>query len=185
MFWGAFLLGLATIFATFSAALIILCWICLAIFRPFVWREWLLVLLGFGLPIFYYMAIMYMIKGGFDFNIAQSAEPKEIKMDLFRAASLGVFGLIYLASNYKYVLIMRTEINRFRKQSMLVFHFLWIAVAIWFTGHQFFNHTYISFLIPLAFIIGTPLLHAKRSSFVNLVVIIWLIISAVNIFFVR
>lgn len=185
MFWGATLLGLATIFSSFSAALVILPWICLAIFRPFVWREWILVLLGFILPIFYYMAIMYMIKGGFDFKVAQPVEAKELKLDLFQAAALGMFALVYLASNYKYVMIMRSEINRFKKQSMVVFHFLWISAAIWFIGHQFFNHSYFCFLIPLAFVIGTPFLHAKRSWVVNLVVIIWLIISVVNIFFVR
>lgn len=185
MFWGGFLLGLAMIFSTLSAGLILLSWICLMIFRPFVWREWLLVILGFVLPIFYYFAILFMVKGTFYFDVADPIFQEEIDTDLFSALALGIFGLIVLGGLYKYLSVMRTEIIRFKKQSLVLFHFLWIAFGIWSLGYFVFDLTYTSFVIPLAYLIGTAFLHAKSSATPSLVVIIWLIISGANIFLIR
>jgi hypothetical protein len=185
MFWGGLFLGLAIIFSAFSVALILLPWICLAVFRPFVWREWLLVLFGILMPIFYYVSILYMVRGGFDFKVAESISPENVEHDLASVSVLGVFGLIVLASLFKYFSVLRSQINRFKKQSLIIFHFLWIAIGMWVAGYYLYGHIYMSFIIPIAFLVGTAFLHAKRIAVTNLVVIIWLIISAANIFLER
>ncbi|MBD3637244.1 MAG: hypothetical protein HUJ25_07835 [Crocinitomicaceae bacterium] len=185
MFWSSFFLGIAMVFSTFSGGLVLLCWMSLVIFRPFVWRESFLVIMGFLVPLFYYMGIMFMLKGGFDFNIADPVEETEFNMDFIKATSYGVFGLIVLGSLYKYFIVMRNEVNRFRKQSMVIFHFLWISALVWFIGFKFFEHIYLGFLLPISFLVGTSFLHARRNSVINLVVIIWLIISAANVLIIR
>lgn len=185
MFWGALFFGIATIFSAFSVLFVLLPWLGLMIFRPFVWREWILAVLGFTIPIIYYLAILYMVKDGFVFKTAQPSSPEELHLDLFQAASYGILILIILVSLYKYLTILRSEIIRFRKQSMLIFHFLWLAAIVCLSGYDFFDHVYLSALIPLGFIVATPFLHAKRPRLVNWFVIIWLIISVANVYLER
>lgn len=185
MFWGSFLMGCAIVFSFFSLAYLLLAMISLAIFRPFVWREWLLIILGFTLPLFYYIAGLYLVKGDFYFKIADPAQPDEYNLGLFQASAFTIIGLVILGSIYKYLSVMRAEVIRFKKQSQVVFHMLWISAAIWASGYFIFEHIYLSYMIPIAFIIGTSFLHAKRSNTTNAIVIIWLIISAANVLIIE
>ena len=70
-------MGVAALFSTFTVALIILPCASLAIFRPFVWREWFLVLFGFLLPVFYYVAVLFMVKNEFYFEFADDMPPNQ------------------------------------------------------------------------------------------------------------
>lgn len=185
MFWGAVFIGLSIAFSSFHILLVLLPCISLMIFRPFVWREWMMVLLGGALPLFYYTAIIYLVKGDFDFKIAEPAMNTQLHLDLYQAASYGFFGLIILGSFLKYAGVLRGEVNRFKKQTQVLFHFLWISGTIWGIGYLAYEHVYLSFLIPLSFFIATAFLNSKRNSLMNVVVIIWLIISAANVFIVR
>ena len=185
MFWGAVFVGMSIIFSFFSALLLFLPIIALITFRPFVWREWLMVVLGVAIPIFYYVSILYMLRGDFNFNIADPAVPKAINLDLVSASNLGVFGLILLGSLFQYIKVMRGQVNRFKKQSQIIFHFLWMTAAIWAAGYFQFEHLYLTFLIPVSFLVATPFLHAKNSAVPNGIVIIWLIISVANVVLVR
>ena len=56
-------LGVAVLFSPTLTPILLGPWIALAIFRPFVWREWLMLLLGFVLPHLYHAAIYFLATG--------------------------------------------------------------------------------------------------------------------------
>ncbi|UKN03683.1 hypothetical protein K6119_09175 [Paracrocinitomix mangrovi] len=182
VFWASFLLGIAFVFSSFSVLLILLPWISLAVFRPFVWREWAMVILGGMLPLIYYLTTLFVITGSFYFNPVVGENASDFEWNLFNASNIGYFGLLFLGTMYKYSVVFRSQINRFKKQSQVIL-FLWIlTVIIWSVAYYVFDLAYMSFAIPSAIIMATPILHSSRTSLSNVLVIIWLIISLSNMF---
>lgn len=181
IFWGTLFIGVATVFSSLQVGLILLPCLALATFRPFVWREWFMILLGGAIPLLYYLATIFIVKGNLNLKIAERVEQAEIETDLFQATALVATGLLILASIFKYTGHLRSEVIRFKKQSQLVFHLLWMTTAIWGVGYFFFEQNYLSVFVPLAFLISTPLLRSNRNNLMNLIVIIWLIISGANV----
>ena len=182
VFWSSFFISLAVIFAPFQVGLILLPWFALVIFRPFVWREWMLVIVGTLIPFFYFVGIMYMAKGYVVFpSPDQFGFVAEGKMQFFEIFNIIFFGLIVLGSIYKYLTILRSEINRFKKLSQILLHFSWISLMSFCAAWYFYDTFFLSFLIPLSIFISTQLLHSRNSGIVNWIVIIWLIISLSNV----
>lgn len=181
IFWAAFFIGIASTFSSLTLVLILLPWLALMAIRPFVWREWFMVLLGGAIPLFYYISISILVKGKFDLEIAPDMDFVAPKMGLFEVSSYGLLVLIIIGSLVKYLGVMRAQVNRFKNLSLIVFHAFWLGLITWSVGFYFFDQLYISFIIPLSFFIGTSFLHASRASVINGIVIIWLIISAANV----
>jgi hypothetical protein len=61
-FVAAFYLSIGSLFYPFLAFFMLTIWICLGIFRPFNWREWLFTFIGFSLPIFFIFSYYYLLK---------------------------------------------------------------------------------------------------------------------------
>ncbi|MFN3917621.1 MAG: hypothetical protein ACK4K0_07750 [Flavobacteriales bacterium] len=68
MFDSAFFIALAALFYTPFLFFFLLTWVCLIIFRPFVWREWLLALFGFCFPIAVSAALYFVFNQLLDFD---------------------------------------------------------------------------------------------------------------------
>jgi hypothetical protein len=181
IFWASLFIGLAIGFSAGSLPLVLLPWLTLAAIRPFVWREWFVMLLGAVLPLLYYFSIYYMSTGGLDLKLISITDVSYTKMNLLRAANYAIIASIFIGTLVKYFSVMRTQINRFKKLSQIIFHFSWLSAAAVAIGWYLFDLMFFSFSIPAAFIIGTALLYSKRQSVMNLIVIIWLIISVANV----
>lgn len=61
LFKGAFFMGLAPFFYTNYLLLLPLCFMMLIILRPFQWRDWAITLLGFLLPLYFFMSMSYLM----------------------------------------------------------------------------------------------------------------------------
>ena len=185
IFKASLLYGLAFIFSPLQIGLVTLPWIALGIFRPFVWREWVMVLVGVTIPFLYYFVILYLFEGDLVF-LADPSYGAQLFTGLHLISWLNyiIFGLIVGGSLLKYLRVSRTEVNRFKLQSQVLFHFLWIAVFAYFLGWYLYDLTLLSLAIPLSIIIGTQMLHNKNLKVVNGIVIIWLIISVANVLIV-
>ena len=182
IFWAGFFTGIAFLLAPLQATLILLPWVALTIFRPFVWREWVMVILGAAVPLIYYASYMYMSEGYLAVEAPEQSEfNTEGSTQLYRLINYVFFGIILLGSLYNYLLIARTEINRFKKQSQVLVHMTWLSALSFLTGWYFYDLFYLGFLIPVAIFIGTQLLHSRNNTVVNGIVIIWLIISLSNV----
>ena len=79
---------------------------------------------------------------------------------------------------------MRTEINRFKKQSQVLFHMTWVSLIGFIAGLSFYGEIYPAFILPLSIFIGTQILHGRNTKVINAIVIIWLIISVANVLIV-
>ena len=181
IFWSGFFTGVAFLLAPFQASLILLPWIALTIFRPFVWREWVMVVLGAAVPLIYYASYMYMSAGGLAVTLPEQSEFNTEGSQLYRLINYVFFGIILIGSFYNYLLIARGEINRFKKQSQVLVHMTWLSALSFLGGWYFYDLFYLGFLIPVAIFIGTQLLHSRNNTVVNGIVIIWLIISLSNV----
>lgn len=182
IFWSGFFTGMAFLLAPMQATLILLPWIGLTIFRPFVWREWVMVILGAAIPLIYYASYMYISEG---YLAVEAPEQSEFNTkgntQLYSLINYIFFGLILIGSFYNYLAIARSEINRFKKQSQVLAHMTWLSGLSFLAGWYFYDIFYLGFLIPIAIIVGTQLLHSRNNTVVNGIVIIWLIISLANV----
>ncbi|MCB9224999.1 MAG: hypothetical protein R2780_05175 [Crocinitomicaceae bacterium] len=181
IFWASVFIGIAIGFSSFHLPLLLLPWLTLMAIRPFVWREWFVMLLGAALPMIYYVSIIYLVKGDLDLQLEENVGVEYARMNLLRATNYAIVGLIVVGSGFKYLGIMRSEVNRFKKLSLILFHLLWLSTASWAIARYLFDLKFFTFVVPLAFFVGTAILHSKRTSVMNLIVIIWLIISAANV----
>jgi Family of unknown function (DUF6427) len=64
-FESSFLIGLGTMFYFNAWVFLIIIWITLAYLRPFNWREYFMVILGFISP-YFFIGIIYFLSGNFD-----------------------------------------------------------------------------------------------------------------------
>lgn len=182
IFWSGFFIGIAFLFTPMQATLVLLPWIALSIFRPFVWREWIMVILGAAVPLIYYVSFSYMSSERLAVEVPeQTGFITTGNTQLYSLLNYVFFGIILIGSFYNYLMIARTEINRFKKQSQVLAHMTWLSGLSFFAGWYFYDFFYLGFLIPIAIFIGTQLLHSRNNIVVNGIVIIWLIISLANV----
>lgn len=183
-FAASFLFGLAIMLNPMNVGLILLPWLALSIFRPFVWREWFIVILGVILPILYHISFEFI----FSDHILKLSQPHNrhlngLSNDLLNWVTLSVFGLIVMGSFFKYLQIARTEINRFRLQSQVVFHLFWLSIVAFVLSWILYNSYSLYAAIPLSIFVGTVILHSKSTKVMNIILLGWLIISGANLFF--
>jgi len=60
-FVAAFYLSIGSLFYPFLIFFMLTIWICLIVFRPFNWREWLFTFIGYALPIFFIFCFYYLV----------------------------------------------------------------------------------------------------------------------------
>lgn len=182
IFMGSFFLGIAAIFTPLVYGLIVFPWISLGVFRPFVWREWLLVPFGMFIPALYHVGIYYLINDTYKIEFQPMRDGFALPdLNIVWIGLMIWFTLIGLVSIFGLVGIMRAEVVRFKKQSQLVLHLLWLTLAVLSFGVLFWNHYNVIFIIPLSLIIGTHYLHARNQLVVNMAVMVWFIIGVVNL----
>lgn len=182
VFKASLLFSVGFVFAPTQIFCILIPWLALAVFRPFVWREWFMVLGGGIIPAIYYFSTIYITTGEIRFLETphygiQNAE----QADLINWLNVIVFGLIAFGSIVKYFSIMRTQINRFKMQSQVLFHMTWVSLIGFGVGWYFYGELYPAFILPISIFIGTQLLHSRNLKVVNAIVIMWLIISLANV----
>jgi hypothetical protein len=183
IFKGSFLVGLATIFSPLSITLCVLPWIALLLIKPFIWREWVMAVLGMALPIAYHHVIYYLNSGEIlMINIPAKSETPDATLKLIEGLTYAATAICIVIGLFKFLLIIKSQIVNFKKLSQVV---LWMGIltGISFTvSIYFFDEFYLSFLLPISFIISIQLLNAGRVTLANGFVLGWFIISVVNLY---
>lgn len=182
IFKAALLFGIGFVFSPMQSICILVPCLALTVFRPFVWREWFMVIGGGSIAVLYYFSTIYISTGEISFlNLPHYGLQNAEQLDLITWINAAVFVLIAFGSFVKYFAIMRTEINRFKMQSQMLFHMTWVSLIGFVLGWYFYAEFNAAFLLPLSIFIGTQLLHSRNLKVVNAIVIIWLIISVANV----
>jgi len=183
IFNGSFLLGIAFVFSPLTVSLAILPWIALTLIKPFIWREWLVAFFGMTLPIFYHYVVNYLVTGNIEIlRMPMSIDDPDLTWTIVEGLTYLITGLCFLVGVFKFIIIIRAQIVNFKKLSQVL---LWMAILLscsFGIGWYFFGQFYLAFLLPMSFIMSIQLLNAGRVQMANGLVLVWFIISVVNLF---
>ena len=183
IFKASFLAGLAIVFSPMLAPLLLAPWISLVIFKPFIWREWLLAVLGLLLPTVYHYSMMYLLTSDTSVNITSMHIGEQFpQFGELQVVSLILFGLIVLVSAWRLLVIRTQQVVRFKKLAAFVFYlFVLTALSLVF-GWFLYGQVVLTFIVPLAVVIAINFLNSRNETFANIVVVCWFIISGINLF---
>ncbi|MCG8573863.1 MAG: DUF6427 family protein [Flavobacteriales bacterium] len=188
VFNSSFLLGVSVMISPLLFIVCLIPWIALIIFRPFVWREWVMGIIGFTIPVIYQFSIAYLFTGNFTLPLTSNdIQLEEIQMSgfdltIYEISCQTYFLLFALYSFWRLLVINTTEVVRFKKQSQMLIHLCWTLGLGFILEWLLFNQYLLALAIPLSIIISISLLHSKNSTVVNSIVIIWFIISQAILF---
>lgn len=184
IFMASFFFGSASVFEPLLAPVLILPWLALAVFRSFIWREYFLTIIGAGLPWLYFAALFFTLTGRF----APTPEIEEAAAhDVFFTSSmillLCFLVLLFLYSIWRYLTILTTQLLVIKKRSRLLFHLSWMSIIALVLGWWVKDNIVLMLNIPLAIIIAVQFLNDRSALVGNIVLYLWLGISAWILFF--
>ncbi len=183
IFKAGLLAGMAWALSFSLGTFILAPWIGLLIFKPFIWREWLLAAVGLALPMTYQLSILFLADVDLSKQLNMLAfENQGVVLSEIEIAHWILLGLILLITIVKVLQIRAKSIVRFKKLMSLLFYITALTAlslaADWFVSGQLSSVV----AVPLSVLIGVHFLNSRNESFVGIVVIGWFIISGINHF---
>ncbi|WP_066756862.1 hypothetical protein [Crocinitomix algicola] len=177
VFMAALFIGGATVFTPVVAPLVLLPWFTLVIFRSFIWREWMMLILGIALPWFYHYAIVFLSTGQLDIR----REGLTIINDSFQwflhhTFLIGFIVLVLLWGSWQYAVIARTALLAFKKRSRILFHFVWLSLIPFGLSWFLFDEPYFAFVIPYSVMLCVVFLKLSSALFANILLGLWLVL---------
>ena len=183
IFKASFSMGIAISLCPALLPLLLLPWFGLIVFRPFVWREYFMVLLGVTLPSFFHLGIYFALFGNLDFGLQGLAFlPEGRDLSIFGTVSFAILGLLIIYSGWKYIVIMASEVVRFKKLSRVLFHLFWLCSTSYALEWYLYDQIIFVLAIPFALVVSVVVLHIRNLFVINFMVILWFISSALKVF---
>lgn len=184
IFKASLALGIAFFLNPTLLPLILLPVVGLVAFRPFVWREYILVLIGGGLPSLFHYGIHFGLTGiPLPSLLVSYDKLSAMNFNVVYLINYVLYGLILIYSLWKYFVVNSSEVVRFKKLSRLIFHFTWISFMIVGLEFYFYNHLTIIYSLPTALIIGVSILHTRQTFLLNMFILFWFITGGLKVFF--
>lgn len=171
IFEAAFWLSISAFITISSIISFPLFFICLLILRPFQWREWVMALIGFFVPLFLYECIAYLT----DFNQWYLLDAIELYFNSMRTPSFSEYYLPFSLSLLLLLLIsffhnllngFGNTVKKQRTKSVLLW-FMVLAVLGFFSGGANSSSIILTYAFPLSFFIGDFLFHLKQIKITN------------------
>jgi hypothetical protein len=185
IFEASFWLSVSAFITISSIISFPLFFICLLILRPFHWREWVIALLGFFLPMFMYECMAYLsdFNRGYIFEAAAS---------YFRFMKIPSFSEYYLPISISIILLLIISVlynlvngfgNTVKKQraKSILFWFIVFSTFGFFSGGANSSSIILTYAFPLSFFIGDFLFNLKQLKITNTILAI-LSLSAIIVF---
>jgi hypothetical protein len=151
-FNGAFFGGLAAVFHPPLIALLPVLLMMLWSLRPFVFREMVLVILGFGLPLLYGAAYLWYAKHSIELQIIQETGTYYKKQTDFLITS-ALFSLLFMLSMLSIRSRMQKSSSRLKNLVRILWFLVLIAVILGLADYFLFNQIerFSLLTIPLSF----------------------------------
>lgn len=182
VFMASFLIGIGTVFAPLLGCLILLPWFSLVIFRSFVWREWIMLLIGVAIPWLYHYSIIFLTTGQLDIKREGLAIVNhEISWSLNHSAQFIFLIVLMLFALWRYIAIARNQLLVFKKRSRLLYHLIWLSIIIVVVSWLFYDIINFTFAIPFSIIIGVNFLNSRSPILANGIIIFWLLLISWNL----
>jgi hypothetical protein len=183
-FNASFWVAIATLFYLPAIYFLLLIWVAFILFRISSWREWVISLIGFGIPLLM-MAIVFYLADRFDFllhyypnnfTVFRTSLSINLHDYIFWPAYLVLMGVAYL----KFIRELPDKIISMRKSFAVVNVFLLLSTAtIVFSGTNPHLHSFLIF--PAAsVIVAYYFIETKRIVLAELLFLLLLIAIAIN-----
>jgi hypothetical protein len=178
IFDAAYWLSVSAFITISSIIFFPLFFIILLILRPFHWREWVIALLGFFMPVFFYECMAYLS----DFNQwylfdATSLYLNSLKVpsfsEYFLPISIAFFVLLVISIFYNLMYGFGNTVKKQRTKSILLW-FIFFSVFGFFSGGANSSSILLTYAFPLSFFVGDFLYQVKQIKFVNTIMVVLL-----------
>lgn len=171
IFNAAFWLSVSAFITISSVISFPLFFIVLLILRPFYWREWVIALLGFFLPVFIYECMAYLS----DFNRWYLFDAIQLYFQHFKAPyfseyylplSLSLFVLLLISIFYNLLNGFGNTVKKQRAKSILLW-FIFFALFGFFSAGANSSNIILTYAFPLSFFIGDFFYSLKQTKITN------------------
>lgn len=188
VFEAAFWLSVSSFITISSIICFPLFFIILLILRPFNWREWIIALLGFFLPLFIYECMAYLsnFNQGYFFDAAEqyfNSMHLPSFSEYYLPLSVSLFILLLISITRALVGGFGNTVKKQRAKSILLW-FLFFSSFGFFSGGASSASIILIYSLPLCFFIGDFLYSMKQQKISNTVLTI-LIFCVVLVFLGR
>jgi hypothetical protein len=176
IFGAAFWLSVSAFITISSIISFPLFFIILLILRPFYWREWIIALIGFFLPLFIYECMAYLT----NFNQWYLFDSVELYFQFLKVPSfseyyfpltLCLFILLIISIFYNLANGFGNTVKKQKAKSILLW-FLFFSTFGFFSGGANSTSIILTYAFPLSFFIGDFLYNLKQIKITNTILTI-------------
>ena len=189
VFDSAFFVGLATLFYLPALVFFPVIWLSLLALRPFIWREWIIALIGLITPFFFILAYYYLIDklDLFGYRLAATGT-----FDLFLPYKItgggkfliSVLGLLFILSVLKVIIGLEGSKIKTKRTLLVLMVFMFIAIIITKFSYQHSAVSFSAFFIPFSVFTANYFLTIKRP-WIAEVFFILLIAAIITTYFIN
>ncbi len=158
---------------------ILILYVGLFFFRTFSWREWIMPILGFLLPLIMLIGIMFLVNNTETFydNFFMNIKFKLVNFSEFRISLPSIVFYIYtsLILLYSTIIYRNNKINSRKYMVFLSFMFL-LSVLLFIIFETFYIEGLFIAAIPIAFFISYFLINLKSKRIGNIIVFVLIIL---------
>lgn len=169
IFNAAFLAGLACVCSPFLAISIIFVLLAISAIRPFVWREYLLALVGFAIPLFYLVVFQSDVWEQISFTKSEVSYFNYNTAIVF-LSSLGIITILFFIAVVGLSKRASTSSIRFKKLRNILIYLLltMLSLGVFLQLSTFSYKNWVHAAIPFAFILPYAYLVMKKKTVVSL-----------------
>ena len=176
IFEAAFWLSVSAFITISSIICFPLFFIILLILRPFNWREWVIALIGFFVPIFMYECMAYLS----DFNQGYLFGATELYFKFMKVpsfseyylpVSISLFFLLIISLLYNLLNGFGNTVKKHRTKIILLWFFFFSTFGF-FSGGANSSNIILIYALPLSFFIGDFLFNLKQIKTTNTILAI-------------
>lgn len=183
IFVGSVSIGILLVFSPLLITLALVPWLTLLIVKPFDWREWFMVPLGLILPVFYHYIIHYLITGSIQIKqMGVIISSPDVTWTIIQSVLYITCAITILISLFQFTGIMRGQVVNFKKISQITLIIFFLSVLSFLTGWYLFDQFYLTFLLPLGYIVSVHILYREKTLISNTLIMIWFLAAVINLY---
>ena len=166
VFTAGFSLGIASLFYIPLVYLLPLIWLTLITYRIFSWREYVISVIGFSLPLIYYFSWLFwndiLIDGINQLAKAVTNFVLPARLSMINTLWLSSSVFVLVVTMIAVLSVMNDKIISIRRRSWVLFNYSFSAlIVIFLAGWPFLSANYL-FVIPMSFFVTGSLTLLKR-----------------------
>jgi hypothetical protein len=184
VFNGFFFAGVAATFHPLMLLSLPVLFGMILIIRPFVFRELILGICGFIVPLTYALVFLWFNNSGLNFKILDSASNFQLHTDFI--VTLVFFGILLALGTFSLRTRMQKSSIRLKKQIQIIWLMVFIAIVFGLIDFLYFHQIerFSLLMIPLSILLTYSFLHKSYGIIASVVFYLTIVYSIVKFFIV-